>query len=91
MKDLIELFWLRYTELQSAVGKNESDKIAVLERELELLLDRIVGRKTESSEDIREQFRFAIDLLIMRRKILAACSATPSCCELWSIVMSACR
>jgi hypothetical protein len=63
LKDLIELFWLRYTELQSAVGKNEADKIAVLERELELLLDRVIGRKTGSSEDIREQFRFAIDLL----------------------------
>lgn len=63
LKDLIELFWLRYTELQSAVGKNEADKIAVLERELEQLLERVVGRKTESSEDIREQFRFAIDLL----------------------------
>ncbi|MDS7597095.1 hypothetical protein [Agrobacterium tumefaciens] len=63
MKDLIELFWLRYTELQSAVGNNEANKIAVLERELEQLLDRIAGRQTESSEEIREQFRFAIDLL----------------------------
>ncbi len=63
MKDLIELFWLRYTELQSAVGKNDTDKIAVLERELEQLLERLVGRQTGSSEDIREQFRFAIDLL----------------------------
>jgi hypothetical protein len=60
LKDLIELFWLRYTELQSAVGKNEADKIAVLERELELLLDRVIGRKTGSSEDIREKLRFAI-------------------------------
>jgi len=63
LKDLIELFWLRYTELQSAVGKNEADKIAVLERELEQLLDKIAGSKTENAEEIREQFRFAIDLL----------------------------
>ncbi|MGV1914117.1 hypothetical protein [uncultured Agrobacterium sp.] len=63
MKRLIESFWQRYKELKSAVIRNDAPKVAALDKELEKLLDSIIGRKNASSSEILEQFRFAIDLL----------------------------
>jgi len=63
LKRKIELFWQNYAELKSAVIRNEAPKVAALDKELETLLDSIIGRKNASSSEILEQFRFAIDLL----------------------------
>lgn len=63
MKSLIDLFWHRYSELKGAVDRNDSQKILILDRELDPLLENITSRKTKNSEEILEQFRFAIDLL----------------------------
>ncbi|NTJ42545.1 hypothetical protein G6L28_08025 [Agrobacterium larrymoorei] len=63
MKTLIGLFWQRYAELKRAVDRNEADKIAILDRELDNLLENITVKKNASAAEILEQFRFAIDLL----------------------------
>lgn len=63
MKRLIESFWQRYKELKSAVIRNDAPTVAALDKELEKLLDSIIGRKNASSSEILEQFRFTIDLL----------------------------
>jgi hypothetical protein len=63
LKALIDLFWQRYSELKGAVDRNDAQKITVLDRELDPLLESITSWKTKSSAEVLEQFRFAIDLL----------------------------
>jgi hypothetical protein len=63
LKALIDLFWQRYSELKGAVDRNDAQKITILDRELDPLLESITSRKTKSSSEVLEQFRFAIDLL----------------------------
>lgn len=63
LNGLIDLFWERYAQLKVAIDRNEADKITVLDRDLDPLLENITRRQTGNAEEIRAQFRFAIDLL----------------------------
>lgn len=63
MKSLIDLFWARYLELKRAVDRNDVARIAVLDCELDPLLEKITSKETNDADDIRAQFQFAIDLL----------------------------
>lgn len=63
MKILIDMFWKKYAELKTAIGQNDSDRITVLDRDLDPLLDAIIRRSADNPAAIHAQFRFALDLL----------------------------
>lgn len=63
MKVLIDLFWSKYAELRKAVEQNDVARVAVLDRDLDPLLEAIISRSTDDINGINAQFQFAMDLL----------------------------
>lgn len=63
MKDLIDLFWIKYAQIKKAVGDLDEQSIAILDREVESLLDSIFEREASNAIEIQMQFLVAIELL----------------------------
>jgi PAS domain-containing protein len=63
VKTLIDLFWLKYAQLQHAVRSGEILLIDVLDGEIDPLLKAIENEQAETVADARLQFQFLLDLL----------------------------
>ncbi len=63
MKALIDLFWSKYSDLRKAVEREDDDAVSRLDRELDPLIQAILGSQGQDPATIRSQFRFALDLL----------------------------
>ncbi|NHT78496.1 PAS domain-containing protein [Rhizobiaceae bacterium CRRU44] len=63
MKTLIDLFWVKYSQIQQAVTGGETSLIDVLDREIEPLLKAIESERAKTVADARLQFQFLLDLL----------------------------
>lgn len=63
MKALVDLFWFKYTQLQSAVKRGDEKLIAILDREIEPALTAIFRREARSAGEMRDQFQMMLDLL----------------------------
>lgn len=71
LKELIDLFWTKYSQIRKAVGELDEQSIAILDREVESLLDTIFAREAANAVEIQMQFLLAIELL--RRESEDAC------------------
>lgn len=63
MKELIDLFWVKYGQLQKAVGQVDELAIDAIDREVESLLESIFQRQAANAVEIQMQFLVAIELL----------------------------
>ncbi|WP_083338480.1 PAS domain-containing protein [Ensifer sp. LCM 4579] len=63
MKELIELFWFKYSQMQYAVKVADEHLIGILDRELDPILRAVYDRKAASVEDARLQFQFLVDMV----------------------------
>ncbi len=63
MKELIDLFWFKYSQLQYAVKSGDDLLINILDREIEPVLQAIYHEEARDSVDARLQFQFVLDLL----------------------------
>jgi PAS domain S-box-containing protein len=63
LRELIELFWFKYSQLQYAVKVADEHLIRILDRELDPILRAVYDRKAASVEDARVQFQFLVDML----------------------------
>ena len=63
LKELIELFWVKYNLLKKAIGDADEHTIAILDREVESLLESIFERKAANAIEIQMQFLVAIELI----------------------------
>ena len=63
LKELIDLFWFKYSQLQYAVKSGDDLLINILDREIEPVLDAIYREEANDSVDARLQFQFVLDLL----------------------------
>jgi PAS domain-containing protein len=63
LKELIDLFWFKYSQLQFAVKSGDDLLINILDREIEPVLDAIYREEANDSVDARLQFQFVLDLL----------------------------
>lgn len=71
LKELIDLFWMKYSQLKKAVGELDEQSIDILDREVESLLETIFERQAANAVEIQMQFLVAIELL--RRESQDAC------------------
>lgn len=63
MKTLIDLFWVKYSQIQQAVTGGETVLIDVLDKEIDPLLKAIESEQATTVADARLQFQFLLDLL----------------------------
>ncbi|MDI7863561.1 PAS domain-containing protein [Rhizobiaceae bacterium n13] len=63
MKERIELFWLKYAQMQRAVDSGDDKLASLVDRELDSLLDAIIEHKALNALEMQMQFQFAIDLI----------------------------
>lgn len=63
LRELIELFWFKYSQLQYAVKVEDEHLIRLLDREVDPILRAVYDRKASSVEDARLQFQFLVDML----------------------------
>ncbi len=63
LKELIDLFWFKYSQLQYAVKSGDDLLINILDRDIEPVLDAIYREEANDSVDARLQFQFVLDLL----------------------------
>ena len=63
MKELIDLFWVKYGQLKKAVGQVDEQAINLLDREVESLLETIFQRQAANAVEIQMQFLVALELL----------------------------
>ncbi|MBB4066968.1 PAS domain-containing protein [Gellertiella hungarica] len=63
MKELIDLFWTKYSQIKKAVGDLDEQSIGILDREVESLLDSIFAREASNAVEIQMQFQLALELL----------------------------
>lgn len=63
MKTLIDLFWVKYSQIQQAVASGETLLIDVLDSEIDPLLKAVENERATSIADARLQFQFLLDLL----------------------------
>lgn len=63
MKNLIGLFWFKYSQLQLAVRSGDELLTNILDREIEPLLREIYEAKAGNVSDARLQFQLLIDIL----------------------------
>lgn len=63
LKELIELFWFKYSQMQYAVKVADEHLIGILDRELDPILKAVYDRKAASVEEARLQFQFLVDVL----------------------------
>ena len=63
MEALIDLFWSKYHDLQSAVDRDDASVVKALDQQIDPLLQAIVHHQVSDPQGIEAQFRFALDLL----------------------------
>lgn len=63
LRDLVELFWFKYSQLQHAVRNGDEDLVSILDREIEPALDAVFRREARNAGELREQFQLMVDLL----------------------------
>jgi PAS domain-containing protein len=63
LKELIDLFWVKYGQLKKAVGQVDEQAIDRLDREVESLLETIFQRQAANAVEIQMQFLVALELL----------------------------
>lgn len=84
MKELIELFWSKYSQIKKAVGDLDEQGIANLDREVESLLESIFEREAANAVEIQMQFLLAIELL--KRESEDACCVLRHAENLYRVV-----
>ena len=63
MRDLVDLFWVKYGQLKRAVDNGEETAVVVMDREVDFLLESIFERQAANVLEIQMQFLVAIELL----------------------------
>ncbi len=63
MKDLIALFWFKYSQLQHAVRSGDELLTGILDREIEPVLQGIYEATATNVTDARLQFQLLVDLV----------------------------
>ena len=63
MQALVELFWLKYFQLQHAVKAGDDVLVGILDRDIGPVLSAIYEENVASVADARIQFQFVLDLL----------------------------
>lgn len=63
MRDLIDLFWLKYAQLKHAIEESDEQAVPAFDREVESLLEAIFARQASNALEIQMQFMVAIELL----------------------------
>lgn len=63
LRELIERFWFKYSQLQYAVKVADEHLIGILDREIDPILRAVYDRKAVSVEEARLQFEFLVDML----------------------------